>query len=164
MVASIKTIADEALARPRAWDGLLHFMTAMLETQAHDKGLRDAMIAQQKHLHERDEAKGQAVREMVQPMLYGLVARAQREGDLRADVTPTDLAVLLITSVSMLELTAPVAHDTWRRHLSIMIDGLRARPEGANTALTEPPLDDDQIDACMAGWKYGTRQAARQRA
>jgi hypothetical protein len=45
-----------------------------------------------------------------------------------------------------------------------MIDGLRARPEGANTALTEPPLDDDQIDACMAGWKYGTRQAARQRA
>jgi AcrR family transcriptional regulator len=163
MVASIKAIADEALARPRAWDGLLHFMTAMLETQAHDKGLRDAMIAQQKHLHERDHEKGRAVREMVQPMLYGLVARAQREGDLRADVTPTDLAVLLITSVSMLELTAPVAPDNWRRHLSIMIDGLRARPEGANTALTEPPLDDDQIDACMAGWKYGTRQATRSR-
>jgi hypothetical protein len=63
----------------------------------------------------------------------------------------------------MLELTAPVAPDNWRRHLSVMIDGLRARPAGANCALTEPPLDDDQIEACMTGWKYSTRQAPRQR-
>ncbi|HEU5357341.1 MAG TPA: TetR/AcrR family transcriptional regulator [Actinocrinis sp.] len=163
MVASIKRVADEALALPRAWDGLVHFMTAMLETQAHDKGLRDALIAQQTRLHERGEEKGQAVREMVQPMFYALVARAQQEGDLRADVAPTDIAILLITSVSMLELTAPVAPENWRRHLSVMIDGLRARPDGGNTTLTEPPLDDDQVDECMAGWKYSTRQSPRQR-
>lgn len=163
MIASIKRIADESLALPRAWDGLVHFMTAMLETQAHDKGLRDTMIAQQTHLHDREHEKGQAVREMVQPMLYALVARAQQEGDLRTDVAPTDIAVLLITAVSMVELTAPVVPDNWRRHLSVIVDGLRARPEGANTPFTEPPLDDDQIEACMAGWKYGTREASRHR-
>ena len=163
MVASIKSIADESLALPRAWDGLVHFMTAMLETQAHDKGLRDAMIAQQKHLNECGREKGQALRETLQPMLYALVARAQREGDLRADVVPTDIAVLLIMAVCMLELTAPVAPDNWRRHLSILLDGLRARPGGANAALTEPPLDDEQIDDCMTGWKYSTRETARHR-
>lgn len=163
MVVSIKRIADEALALPRAWDGLVHFMTDMLATQAHDKGLRDTMIAQELHLDEHDPQKGQAVREIVQPMLYALVERAQREGDLRADLAPTDIAVLLITAVTMLELTAPVSPDNWRRHLAVMIDGLRARPDGANCALTEPPLDEDQIEACMTGWKYSSRQAPRQR-
>ncbi|HEU5427500.1 MAG TPA: helix-turn-helix domain-containing protein [Actinocrinis sp.] len=163
MVVSIKRVADEALALPRAWDGLVHFMTDMLATQAHDKGLRDTMIAQEMHLGEHDPQKGQAVREIVQPMLYALVDRAQQEGDLRADVAPTDIAVMLITAVSMLELTAPVSPDNWRRHLSVMIDGLRARPAGANSVLVEPPLDEDQIEACMAGWKYSTRQPPRQR-
>jgi len=157
MVASIRRIADESAARPRAWDGLVHFMTAMLESQAHDKGLRDAMIARQGRLDEAGRENWLVVRDMVQPMLYGLVRRAQREGDLRPDVSPTDIAVLLVTAVSMLEFTAPIAPDTWRRYLSVILDGLRARPGGANAPLTEPPLDDDQIDACMNGWKYGTR-------
>ena len=164
MVVSIKRIADESLAVPRAWDGLVLFMTAMLETQARDKGLRDAMIARENRLDECGQGKGQALRETVQPMLYALVVRAQQEGDLRADVVPTDFAVLLIMAVSMLEFTAPVAPDNWRRHLSVLLDGLRARPGQANAALTEPPLDDEQIDACMEGWKYGTREAPRHRA
>ena len=163
MVGSIKRVADEAVALPRGWDGLVHFMTAMLETQAHDKGLRDALIAQQAHLHEVGHEKSQVIREVVQPMLIDLVSRAQQEGELRSDVAATDIGVLLIAGVCMLEFTAPVATENWRRHLSIVLDGLRARPEGANTPLAEPPLDDDQIDACMQGWKYSTREAVRRR-
>ena len=164
MVVSIKRIAAESLARPRAWDGLVHFMTSMLETQARDKGLRDAMIAREHRLDDYGQEKGRALRETVQPLLYALIERAQQEGDLRPDVAPTDIAVLLIMAVSMLEFTAPVAPDNWRRHLSVLLDGLRARPGEANAALTEPPLDDEQIDACMAGWKYGTRETPRHRA
>ena len=48
-----------------------------------------------------------------------------------------------------------------------MMDGMRARPEGAgvgaNTPLEHPPLDDDQIDACMVGWKYGSHATPHQR-
>jgi AcrR family transcriptional regulator len=163
MVSSIAHIAEEAVALPRAWDGLVHFMTAMIESQAHDKGLRDVMIAREKHLNEDGHEKGRAIRELVQPMLNGLVSRAQQEGDLRAEVSSTDIAVLLIATVGILEFTAHIASDHWRRHLSILLDGLRTRPDGAYTPLTEPPLDDDQIDDCMTGWKYGSREMPRQR-
>lgn len=160
MLASIQRIAADALALPRAWDGLVHFMTAMLELQSHDKGLRDAMIARQRYL-EHDQQKSHAVRETVKPMLDTLVARAQQDGDLRADIASTDIAILLITAVTMAELTAPVAPGSWRRHLQIIIDGLRGRPAGANSALAEPPLDDEQIDACLVDWKHGSRALRR---
>lgn len=163
MIGSIKRIADEALALPRAWDGLVHFMTALIASQAHDKGLRDVLIAREEHLDPCGEEKGRIVRDTVQPMLHDLVHRAQQDGDLRPDVAPTDIGVLLVAAVSMLEFTVPAAPDRWRRHLALVLDGLRARPAGGTTPLTEPPLDDDQIDACMAGWKYGTREAPRQR-
>jgi AcrR family transcriptional regulator len=163
MVGSIKRIADESAALPGAWDGLVHFMTAMLESQARDKGLRDVMIARQKRLDEAERQSGQAIRELVQPTLDELVRRAQQEGDLRADVSPTDIGVLLVAGVSALEFTASIAPDNWRRHLAIVLDGLRARPGGGNAPLTEPPLEDDQVDACMTGWKYGTRDTSRQR-
>jgi len=157
MVNAIKRIAEESVALPRAWDGLAHFMTAMLESQAQDKGLRDAALAQQKHLGEQGTEKSQAVRELVQPMLYALVERAKLEGDLRTDVAATDIGVLLITAVNLAEFTTPVAPENWRRQLTIILDGLRTRPDGTNSALAESPLDEEQFDACMAGWKYGTR-------
>ena len=165
MVTSIMRIVDESAALPRAWDGLVHFMTAMLESQGRDKGLRDVMLSQQKtHMancvHPPND---DLIREKVQPVLYGLVQRAQEEGDLREDVTATDFGVLLIAAVGMVEFTAPVAPEAWRRHLAVTLDGLRARPAGANTALTEPPLDEEQIDDCMTGWKYGTQETPRQR-
>jgi len=163
MVASIRQVAEEATARPRAWDGLVHFMTAMLQTQGQDKGLRDVMIAREQDLIKYGHQKGQAVREMVQPMLYDLMERAQREGDLRPDVAASDIGVLLIAAVGIVEFTGAIEADAWRRHLSVILDGLRARPDGSNTALTVPPLDDDQMDACMAGWKYGTQQVRRER-
>ncbi|GAA1964619.1 TetR/AcrR family transcriptional regulator [Catenulispora subtropica] len=164
MVASIKLIAEHASAEPRAWDGLVYFMTAMLETQGHDKGLRDVMIAREQDLITCGPEKGSTVREMVQPMLYDLVHRAQREGDLRPDVAPTDIGVLLIASVGVVEFTAPLSSTAWRRHLAVVLDGLRSRPDGASAPLVEPALDDDEMDACMAGWKYGTQQADRRRA
>lgn len=163
MVASIALIADESLALPRAWDGLVHFVMAMLESQARDKSLRDVLIARESHLSEHGHDKGRLVRETVRPMLHALVRRAQQDGDLRADVVPEDIGVLLITAVCMLEFTAPVAPDNWRRHVAIILDGLRARPDGGNATLTEPPLDEEQLDSCMAGWKYGNREAPRHR-
>jgi AcrR family transcriptional regulator len=162
-LAFIENVVEECVAQPRAWDGLVHFMTEMLEKQGRDKGLRDAMIARERHLNACDAGKDDLVRDIVEPALYDLVRRAHQEGDLRTDVTTTDLGVLLIAAVNMVELTSPVAPDVWRRQLSIILDGLRARPAGANTELTQPPLDDEQVNACMAGWKYGSHATPRQR-
>lgn len=164
MIGSIERIVGESVALPRAWDGLVHFMTSMLETQGRDKGLRDAMLSRQLHLAECGRSGEDLIRDKVQPALYALVGRAQEEGDLREDVAPTDFGVLLISAVSMVDFTAPADAEVWRRHLTVILDGLRARPgRGANTPLTRPPLDDEQIDVCMTGWKYGTREAPRRR-
>ncbi|HWG22519.1 helix-turn-helix domain-containing protein [Actinospica sp.] len=162
-VASIERIVDEAAELPRAWDGLVYFITEMLEKQGNDKGLRDVMLTRESHLNEWGPEKDDIIRAKVTPVVDHLVRRAQQEGDLREDVATTDLGIIMIASVSMVEFTAAVAPDIWRRQLSITLDGLRARPAGATIPLTQPPIDDAQLDVCMTGWKYGSRQTPRQR-
>lgn len=163
MLASIERIVAESLALPRAWDGLLHFMTAMLESQGRDKALRDLMLSRQKYLDQCEQDKEEVVRETVEPALYAMIDRAKAEGDLRPDVVPTDVGVLLISAVGVVDFTSPVDSEVWRRHLAVLVDGLRARPDGTTTVLMPAPLNDDQLDQCMAGWKYGTRETPRKR-
>jgi AcrR family transcriptional regulator len=58
----------------------------------------------------------------------GLIARAQAEGSLRDDVTAVDLSVL----VDMLGSIGQYGGEYlpfWRRQLTIVLDGLRARPD-----------------------------------
>jgi AcrR family transcriptional regulator len=158
-VATIGRIVEESVATPRAWDGLRHFMTSMLELQCQDKGLRDVMSARR-----APEATEEVVKDLVKPPLHELVERAQAQGDLRGDLDETDVAVLEIAALGAAEFTALADPDVWRRHLTIILDGMRARPDGpaGNTPLEQPALDDEQIDACMVDWKYGTREAPRQ--
>ena len=160
-IATIGRIIDESLSAPRAWDGLRHFMASMLELQCQDKGLRDVMLA-----NHAPEASEELIRNQIKPPLRDLVHRAQTEGDLRRDLTDTDVGVLEIAVLGAAEFTAHADPDVWHRYLAIVMDGMRARPDtphGGNTPLDPPPLDDDQIDACMVGWKYGTREAPRHR-
>ncbi|MBR7830742.1 TetR/AcrR family transcriptional regulator, partial [Actinospica sp. MGRD01-02] len=115
MVRSIIRIVDESVALPRAWDGIVHFMTEMLESQGHDKGLRDVMLSRQNHLFaecgRHEGAHEDVIRERLEPALYDLVARAQQDGDLREDVTATDFGVLLVAAVCTVEFTAPAAPE-----------------------------------------------------
>lgn len=157
-IASIERIVEQAVAEPRAWDGLHHFMSSMLELQARDKGLRDVMAFRRVPEREHD-----VVRDEIKPALYALVERAKAQGDLRGELTPTDVAVLEVAALGMVEFTAPAGPDVWRRYLAIMMDGMSARPGGAVEPLVHPPLDDDQTEACMVGWKYGSRETPRQR-
>ncbi|MEY9862922.1 AcrR family transcriptional regulator [Catenulispora sp. GAS73] len=163
MLHSIERIVAESMALPRAWDGLVHFMTAMLESQGRDKALRDLMLSRQKYLEECGLDKEEVVRETVEPALYEMIDRAKIEGDLRPDVAATDVGVLLISAVGVVDFTAPADPEVWRRHLAVMLDGLRARAAGETFALAPEPLDDDQLEVCMTGWKYGTRDTPRRR-
>lgn len=163
MLASIKRIVAESLAEPRGWDGLLHFMTSMLDSQGRDKALRDLMLSRQKHLDLCEHDKEEVVRDTVEPAMYAMIDRAQADGDMRPDVVATDVGVLLISAVGVVDFTSQVDSQVWRRHLAVLIDGLRARPGGLTTPLAPEPLDDEQLDQCMAGWKYGTREPSRRR-
>jgi AcrR family transcriptional regulator len=77
-----------------------------------------------------------------------LMRRAQASGQLRADVTPEDVPLLLL-GVSW-SLCGPQTADSnlWERYLAIMIDGLRA--EGAGP-LPHGPVDRRALDgACTS--------------
>jgi AcrR family transcriptional regulator len=71
--------------------------------------------------------------------LYGsisaLVERARAAGAVRADLTGTDVFVLMCTPVHAVGFLANPAPDAWRRYLAIIFDGFR--PEGA-TPLPRP--------------------------
>ena len=61
-------------------------------------------------------------------LINGLVARAQAEGALRPDVTAVDLSIL----VDMLGSLGQYGREYlpfWRRQLTVVLDGLRARPD-----------------------------------
>ena len=156
-IDAITQIIETAKAAPRAWDGLRHFMVEMLELQSRDRGLRDVILARRVAAPEEDRTRAR-----IKPALDSLVARAQQEGDLRADLTSADVAVLEIAVLGAAEFTGVAAPDAWRRYLTIVLDGMRAVPTGP-TELPEPPIDETQLDACMIGWKYASRAIRRQR-
>ena len=157
-IDTVTRINDESLVMPRAWDGLRHFLTEMTEIQCRDKGLRDVMLASR-----GPDPAEDALRDRATDTLYGLVRRAQQQGDLRADLTPTDVGVLGVAILGAAEFTDAVLPEISGRYLTLILDGMRARPEGGNSPLDQPALDDDQLEACMNGWKYGCRETPRQR-
>ncbi|GAA1829104.1 TetR/AcrR family transcriptional regulator [Agromyces salentinus] len=60
-------------------------------------------------------------------VIDGMVARAQAEGSLRADVTAVDLSVL-VDMLGSLGQYGGAYLPFWRRQLTVVLDGLRARP------------------------------------
>jgi hypothetical protein len=81
-------------------------------------------------------------RRRIRPVLRGLVERAQAQGTLRSDFTSEDLPLVFWTAGRVIETTATVAPEYWRRYLGLLLDGLRAE---AATRLPEPPLTRAQL-------------------
>jgi AcrR family transcriptional regulator len=126
---------------------LREFMQASVASFIRDRGFCEAAatgVFGEPHVRELlDEASA-----------YGaeILRRAQEAGEVRGDVTPEDVSVLLMAIVqagSTLEHAAPGA---WRRQLDIVLDGLR--PEAARP-LSRRPLTLRQLDAarCSASWR-----------
>jgi AcrR family transcriptional regulator len=72
--------------------------------------------------------------------INGLVARAQAEGALRTDVTAVDLSVL-VDMLGSIGQYGGAYLPYWRRQLTIVLDGLRVRPD--STPLPGVGLDFD---------------------
>jgi AcrR family transcriptional regulator len=74
--------------------------------------------------------------------LRQLLAQAQAAGRVRTDVVSTDLWVLLWSLRGVIETTRAVAPQAWRRHLELMIAGLRPVRGPFASALCERPLSE----------------------
>jgi AcrR family transcriptional regulator len=140
-------VAEEALAMADPWEGFVHFLTEGLGLQATDRGLNDMMSMRLPRATQAEAAKRRYFEAQTE-----IISRAQRSGQLRADVTAEDVALLVWATTRIVEATHDVAVDAWRRHLALLLDGFRAdraRP------LPVPPLTPRQVYRAMLS--LGTR-------
>ena len=143
MVETIDGYVREALDEPDAWLGLTRCLLKTCEVQAFDRGLREVMLGTG-----RGPQRQQQMRDRVGPTVDVIVARAQEQGKLRADVVPADFPILQLMVGSVTDHTGQP--ELWRRYLVLLLDGLRAQP-GPPTPLPEAHVSDDELqDAILS--------------
>jgi len=130
-------LAETSLAEGDAWRGFARFVEEALVLHGRNRGLKDVV---ETHAHGRTRA--QEMRKRLRPLIADLVERAQRDGELRSDFTPQDIALLFWGSDRVIDLAGEVAPELWRRQLGFVLDGLRASNA---TPLAAPPLTDRQL-------------------
>lgn len=145
--------AELALENPDPWEGFVTFLRRFLERQAADCGLRDLLSSTT-----LDHARFAALKARLRPVVENVVQRAQGAGALRADFDGYDIAPIAVMLGSVVDFTRDVRPELWRRYLSIILDGLRARtgassPGKGSGGLAEPALDDDDLAAAMSCWR-----------
>ena len=140
--AEIVRLARSAADDADAWAGFTHFLEGMLALHAQNRGLKDVLAAR------GPGAQREAMRARVRPLVRRMVARAQQQGALRDDFSPEDLPFVFWTADRVIETTANVAPDYWRRYLAFLFDGLRA---SSATPLPTPPLTPAQLARAQKG-------------
>jgi AcrR family transcriptional regulator len=144
--AEFVRLAEQATAADDAWAGITSFLEQVLALHAANRGLKDVLASS-----EHGARRAEAMRARVRPLLRRVIERAQAQGTLRSDFTPEDVPLVFWTSGRVIETTAAVAPDYWRRYLGLLLDGLRAE---SATPLPHPPLTPAQV-ARVTGRRAG---------
>lgn len=130
-------IAELAASASDPWDGFASYMEGICELLAGDRGYADV---------HRSGVPGtpviDAALQRTSTLKAAIVARAKEAGVLRADVESSDLVLLMWGIAATADATRDVAPDAWRRHLALLLDGLR--PSAAHP-LPAPPLTFGQL-------------------
>jgi AcrR family transcriptional regulator len=161
MVNTVESYAREALEYEDAWTGLVTALERVCEIQALDRGLREVMLGTG-----RGPQRQAQMQARVAPLVDQLVEKAQRQGTLRADLRPWDLPILQLMIAAVTDHIGQP--DLWRRYLALVIDGMRARPDGTSTPLPPVPSIEERMSQALvdssvrqAGDKAGHKTAAK---
>jgi AcrR family transcriptional regulator len=103
------------------WQAFTDLMWDAGESLAGDRALAEAMQADLPF----ESCPGQLE---LRDITAELVARAQAAGSLRPDAVVEDIPMVMC-GIGSATIRKPFGPDTWRRHLAIVLDGLRARPD-----------------------------------
>jgi AcrR family transcriptional regulator len=140
-IGELVAVAEDAAAEPDGWSALNGLLERTLELQAGDRVLKDVLMR-----YPPRAGKLASAREELRGHYEQVLERAREQGTLRDDFTFSDLALLIWSFAPLIEATADISPEVWRRHLHWLLDGLRA---GAATPLAEPPLAEDELLAAM---------------
>ena len=108
------------------WAALVAFFDEVCALTADNQGLRELIW--------RGMPRSSALTELrlrADELLRTLLERAQHAGAVRADISLTDVALILHATLSVIPAVATLAPGAWRRHLAITLDGLRPRADSA---------------------------------
>jgi AcrR family transcriptional regulator len=142
-IDSIAAIAEQALAAPDPWSGLVSFMEQMAELMAGDLGLRQMLM-----FATYGQDRVAYARQRNAPLMYALVQRAQAAGQVRADLEPTDVPFIVFMLAEATQLAHSASPGIWRRYLTLIIDGLRPGREGV-TPLPVAAMAPDEMEKSM---------------
>lgn len=146
-IAAQLIAGDNALTCPDPWEGFVRYVETMCQAQAGDRGLNDALSMRFPEAVNLEEMCARGFEQAAR-----IIERAQRHGSLRADFTHADLAFITWSNARIVEATGAVAPNSWRRHLSFLLDGLRA--DRAHP-VDEPPLTSEQVYEAMRALATG---------
>src|SRR5215469_13266059 len=136
---SLVGFAEQALADPDPWAGLVGLLERAAMVMAGDRGLRQMLMYA---TYGQDRAE--QARTRMQPVISKVVERAQAAGVLRADLCPTDIPLLEFMLGAAAEYAMGVRPEIWRRYLALMLDALRPDRAGT-TELPEPALSPEEV-------------------
>jgi AcrR family transcriptional regulator len=149
----IVAAAEAASADEDAWRGLVSFLERVLDLQARNFPLRSVFLR-------LPASSGIAERrKLLRPLLDRLAERAREQGAVREDFAVGDLSMALWSFAPIFEATSEVAPQVWRRHLRILLDGMRP---AAATPQTVRPLTAPQLEGAVEALRerYHRRRAA----
>jgi AcrR family transcriptional regulator len=127
-------MAEEAATRPDG-TGLEHFLQTASAYQAAHLGCLPKLWSTDHHLV-------QTARDLIADLL----ADAQAHGRVRLDLQSTDISLVMWSMRGVLETTGPNASEAWKRHLDLLIAGMRP----SDVALAHAPLSQHQVDGILA--------------
>jgi AcrR family transcriptional regulator len=132
-----QAIAERALGDPDPWHGLVSFIEDVLVDGTRSRAM-GALFAIRPGWRERFRA-----------MMAQLLTRAQAAGLARPDLTAEDLILLMLGVSRTMNITAQTAPEQWRRHLTIVLDGIRALHTQRLPGLS---VSSDQLAGQLCEW------------
>jgi AcrR family transcriptional regulator len=115
--ADLGSRAQAALEIEDPWEAFASYIWGAADVIGENRGLSEVSAGGQM----RDAAERSPFFEAVGE----LIGRAQRAGVMRADVTVDDVPMIMCSLGRVQQLDDGMAASKWRRHLALMLDGLR---------------------------------------
>ena len=153
-IDALVALAEQAQAEPDAWAALVSFLERSGEMLVSNRGLRQIlMFAAEGH------DRGICARDRMRPAIESLIERAQADGQVRADLRPTDVPMIEFMVAAAAEYAWQVRPTVWRRYLALIMDALRPA-SASGRPLPEPELSPDEMAEVMHSNPLSRRRAA----
>ncbi|UXX94336.1 TetR/AcrR family transcriptional regulator [Streptomyces sp. AD2-2] len=110
-----------ALDDPDPWHGFTSYIEAACAMQAADNGFADVLTMTFPTAKAMEKRRNEAYEGMVE-----LIGRAKATGRLREDFDPSDLVLLHMANLGVVNACGDAAPDAWRRVVALMIQSFEA--------------------------------------